>query len=160
MLQNNGKMTVKKTYAEVLIFTQVAAEYMKKSKENFLMRAIMRIEPKIKKLLDKYNAKKNHIELKLCSVSNDDHKTILRDDKGFLRFTPENQIKVNNQLTDLLNEEVDVPAHYVSPEKLPQDIDFYNRVIFEGFVIRPEYQGPEAEGNNTPNDPEKEVAQV
>lgn len=126
-----------KQYVDVFNFSNTASAYLKESKENFVTRAIEKIKPKLVKIIDQYNEELDEIERKYCAITSDEYKTILRDEKGNFRFTPENQGKRNKEVTKLLYKEVEVPTHFVEKDRLPV-LDAVTKGIFKGFVIAPD----------------------
>lgn len=124
----------KKTYADVLNFINAASVYAKESKENFLTRAIAKLRPALMKIVDSYNELLDDIDRKYCTVTNDDYKTILRDEKGNYRFTPENQGKRNKEVGKLLNTKVEIPVHIIAKDRTPA-VTAEQQTLFAGFVL-------------------------
>lgn len=130
--------TNKKTYTEILNYINGATKYLDENKDNHLTYAIKKTRPAITKVVDKYNEELDEIERKHCTVTNDEYKTILKDEKGNFRFTPGKQGLRNKDVRALLNQEQEIPVHYTPEDRIPANLSSFYRQLFEGFVIEPE----------------------
>jgi rhamnose utilization protein RhaD (predicted bifunctional aldolase and dehydrogenase) len=127
------------TYQTLISFVNEAHVYLEKNKdkETELTSAIKSVQKQIRKdeLIEEYQEKITNNNLDKCAV---DEKTsvILKDEKGGLKFTVENQKAVNKFNKELLKETIEIHQRIPAGiEDLEKELTDLQREAFSGIVI-------------------------
>lgn len=133
--------TVKKTYSEINVFTQVASQLLKKKKEGELVLpegsklryAIQRVLPKCVEHLTDYNEANEDLQVEHASV--DTEGNMLKEvNSTEYRYTPAKKVEYNKKVRELFRKkQVDAPQ-YIAQE-IPKWLEEDTKMIFDGFVL-------------------------
>lgn len=124
-----------KTYQECFEFFSAASQWISKHEEESKFKyALTKLSRKITKLQEKYREHVEERNIEHCATDKDG--VILRDEQGQYKYTKDELIKRNREVTEFYKSQTQIEPHFVS--EVPSDLTSLEKEVFEGFVLKPE----------------------
>lgn len=133
------------SYRKSNLFLLVSQRYLSDNTEKTKAKyALEKVAEKVKVVLKKYNDSVEDLKIDLASVN--DKQQLLYDynpvsgEVSNYQYTKENKKKLNKSIDELFDSKVEVEAHLLKEEDIPENFTEEIKEYFNGFVIKPEKQ--------------------
>lgn len=135
----------KVTYEQVLMFRQNATKYMAMHPGKFskFLYRLQKMLEKTRKIEEEYNDKAKEININLCEKDKDGffifEKFGKDNSEERYKLKPENELKRDKQIRELLKEEVEIEPYTYKEvmEIIPKGIDFSWWSVLSPFILPP-----------------------
>src|SRR5882724_5502824 len=124
-----------KSYRECFEYVRTAGQWIAKHEEESKFKyALTKVSRKLARVQEKWQELIEEINIEHCA--SDKEGVILRDEHGQYKYTKEELLKRNKEVSALYNQEINIEPHFAS--EVPEDLGFLEREVFTGFVIQSE----------------------